>query len=312
VKCVFFGSPDFAVASLEALLVSPHQVVGVITQPDRPSGRGLKLEPPAVKILAEKHGLPIFQPEKLNSEATFAFLDSVRPEILAVVAYGEFLGARLLSYCRFPPVNVHPSLLPDLRGAAPMQWAVLRGYSQTGVSTQFMVKEMDAGDVLLQVTTPLGANENSKELHDRLKVVGGKLLVETLSKIEAGTARPQPQDGSRATLAPLLNKELGLVRFADFSALEIHNLVRGLFPWPGAYTLFHGKRVKLLRSLVATEPARGKPGEFRLEGDRLLVTCAEGTLELLELQPEGKRPQLPHEFENGIKGQAPHFSPESA
>ncbi len=311
-KCVFFGSPDFAVASLEALLVSPHQVVGVITQPDRPSGRGLKLEPPAVKILAEKHGLPIFQPEKLNSEATFAFLDSVRPEILAVVAYGEFLGARLLSYCRFPPVNVHPSLLPDLRGAAPMQWAVLRGYSQTGVSTQFMVKEMDAGDVLLQVTTPLGANENSKELHDRLKIVGGKLLVETLSTIEAGTARPQPQDGSRATLAPLLNKELGLVRFAEFSAPEIHNLVRGLFPWPGAYTFFHGKRVKLLRSLVATEPARGKPGEFRLEGDRLLVTCAEGTLELLELQPEGKRPQLPREFENGIKGQAPHFSPESA
>ena len=147
-RVVFFGSPDFALGSLEALLGSGHQVVGVVTQPDRPAGRGLQTTPPPVKVRAAAAAIPILQPEKVNSQATYDFLSALKPDILVVVAYGEFLGEKLLKHCRFPPVNVHPSLLPDLRGAAPVQWALLRGYRRTGITTQFMQKEMDAGDVL--------------------------------------------------------------------------------------------------------------------------------------------------------------------
>ncbi len=300
-RCVFFGSPDFAVASLSALLASPHKVLGVITQPDRPSGRGLKLEPPAVKKLALEHHLPIFQPEKVNCEETYSFLEKLQPDILVVVAYGEFLGKRLLEFCRFPPVNVHPSNLPDLRGAAPMQWALLKGYRETGVSTQFMVKEMDAGDVLLQVPASIGENENAKELQDRLKVVGGELLVKTLTGLESGTITPRQQDGTKATFAPLLAKDHGRIRFSSSTAAEIHNQIRGLFPWPGAFTYLQGKRVKFLRSLLTEKRLVGEPGAFVVENERLFVQTSAGALEILELQPEGKKALLPREFENGIQ-----------
>jgi methionyl-tRNA formyltransferase len=312
VRCVFFGSPEFAAASLEALLRSSHHVAGVVTQPDRPAGRGLRLEPPAVKKLALEHGLPILQPEKVNAEETYRFLDGVKPEVLAVVAYGEFLGDKLLHFCPRPPVNVHPSLLPDLRGAAPMQWAVLKGYSQTGVTTQFMAREMDAGDILLQVPAGIGPEESSRDVHDRLKLVGAELLVRTLDGLEGGGLVPTPQDGSKATFAPLLTKEQGLVRFRASTSVEIHNQIRGLFPWPGAYAFFRGKRLKLLRSRVAEAAAKGGPGEFWLEGEQLFVSCAKGVVEVLELQPEGKRPLLPREFENGIKAVPHQFDPETA
>ncbi len=307
-RCVFFGSPDFAVASLDALLASHHQVVGVVTQPDRPAGRGLKLEPPAVKVRALEHNLPLFQPEKLNSQETYDFLSGLQPDILAVVAYGAFLGEKLLKLCRFPPVNVHPSLLPELRGAAPMQWALLRGFASTGVSTQFMVREMDAGDVLLQVETPLGPNENGQELHERLKVVGGALLVKTLDGLESGHLQGRAQDASRATLAPLLTKEQGLIDFASHNAQTIHNQVRGLYPWPSAYTFLNKKRLKVLRTLASNANAGAKlPGEFWFQDHRLFVACRDGVLEVIELQPEGKRPILPKEFENGMKNSPLRF-----
>jgi methionyl-tRNA formyltransferase len=312
VKCVFFGSPEFAVASLEALLSSEHKVLGVVTQPDRPAGRGMKLEPPAVKKLALARGLPILQPEKVNCEETYAFLERLGPEILAVVAYGGFLGKRLLSWGKFPPVNVHPSLLPDLRGAAPMQWAVLRGYARTGVTTQFMVKDMDAGDVLLQVPADIGPDESSKELQDQLKEVGGALLVQTLTGLENGTIQPRPQNGAAATFAPLLSKEQGLARFSTETAETIHNQVRGLYPWPGAYAFHQGRRVKLLRSRRSSEPPRGEPGSFWFQENRLFVACRSGCLELLEVQPEGKRALLPREFENGINDLPHKFDPEIA
>lgn len=304
-RCVFFGSPDFAVASLDALLASSHEVVGVVTQPDRPAGRGLKLEPPAVKVRALEKQLPILQPEKVNREETFQFLESLRPDVLCVVAYGGFLGERLLKFCKFPPINVHPSLLPDLRGAAPMQWAVLRGYRNTGVTTQFMVKEMDAGDVLLQVNSEVGENETSKDLHERLKHVGGKLLVETLDRLEANQITPRPQDATKATFAPLLTKEQGNLDFAEHDSWHLHNQVRGLFPWPGAYTYLNKKRIKILRTISSKDHLSSKePGTFWIEADRLFVACKSGILEILEIQPEGKRPMLPREFENGMKGQS--------
>jgi methionyl-tRNA formyltransferase len=310
VRCFFFGSPDFAVASLKALLSSSHEVVGVITQPDRPAGRGLKLEPPAVKKLALEHGLPILQPEKVNCEETYSFLDKLQPDILVVVAYGEFLGKRLLEYCSFPPVNVHPSNLPDLRGAAPMQWAVLKGYEKTGVSTQFMVKEMDAGDILLQVPASIGPNETAKELQDRLKVVGGDLLVNTLDGLANGSIKPQKQDGSKATFAPLLDKDQGRIRFTSLGAKEIHNQVRGLYPWPGAFTYFLGKRVKILRSQMSEEKFSGSSGSFYFREGRMWLQTYAGALEILELQPEGKKPLLPQEFENGIQSLEHRFQEE--
>jgi methionyl-tRNA formyltransferase len=223
------------------------------------------------------------------------------------VAYGGFLGEKLLNFCSQPPVNVHPSLLPDLRGAAPMQWAVLKGYANTGVTTQFMVKAMDAGDVLLQVPATIGENETSQELQERLKKVGGALIVETLTAIENRTAQRKPQDDSKATLAPLLTKEQGLINFQN--AQETHNQVRGLFPWPGAHTFLNKKRIKILSTRMPTDKAKGNPGVFWFEGERLFVHCREGNLEILKLQPEGKPAILPREFENGIKAQAHAFDP---
>jgi methionyl-tRNA formyltransferase len=302
VKLVFFGSPDFAVASLLALLNSKHEVLGVVTQPDRPAGRGLQLEPPAVKKALSGKNIPIIQPEKVNSSETYSFLETLKPDVLCVVAYGGFLGEHLLKTGKFPPINVHPSLLPDLRGAAPMQWAVLRGYKQTGVTTQFMVKAMDAGDILLQTTETIGPEENSKELQDRLRLVGGRLLVESLDKLELGQIVPKQQDASKATFAPLLTKEQGLVRWQDQDASTVHNLIRGLFPWPGAYTILNKKRIKLLRSKISKDSRTAEPGTLIWSEGQLLVACASGMLELLELQPEGRRAILPEEFVNGMKG----------
>lgn len=305
-RCAFFGSPEFALGSLNALFDSPHQVVGVITQPDRPSGRGLQTTPPAVKRRAlEKGGLPIHQPEKVNTEATYEFLKGLRPDILVVVAYGEFLGERLLKFCRFPPVNVHPSLLPDLRGAAPVQWALLRGYRRTGITTQFMAKEMDAGDVLLQEEYAVGENETAKDLLDRFSVEGGKLLVKTLDGLEAGTIRPRPQNHAQATLAPMFAKDKGLLKFEETDAWTTHNQVRGLYPWPGAYGFINKKRVKILRTTMArNQPHLGAPGALWFSDEKMFVACREGVLEILELQPEGKRPMLPQEFRNGMKDHA--------
>lgn len=307
-RCVFFGSPAFALGSLNALLSSRHQVLGVVTQPDRPAGRGLQLEAPPVKTRAIAAGLPVFQPEKVNQEETYAFLEKLRPDILVVVAYGGFLGSRLLSFCKHPPVNVHPSLLPDLRGAAPVQWALLRGYRRTGVTTQFMVKEMDAGDVLLQEEFAVQEHETAKDLLDRFSLEGGRILADTLDGLEAGSIKPKPQVPSQATFAPLLTKENGLVRFAEKDAWTTHNQVRGLYPWPGAYAFVNKKRIKILRSAMArTQPSLGAPGAFWFEGDRMFVACQTGVLELLELQPEGRRAMLPREFESGMKDAPARF-----
>lgn len=302
-RCVFFGSPEFALGSLDALLSSRHEVVGIVTQPDRPAGRGLKLEPPPVKVRALARELPIHQPDKVNSDDTIRFLSTLRPDVLVVVAYGGFLGEKLLKFCKLPPVNVHPSLLPDLRGAAPVQWALLRGYRRTGVTTQFMAKEMDAGDILLQEEFTVDEQETSQSLLQRFSQEGGKMIIRTLDGLEAGTLKPRPQNHSQATFAPLLTKEHGLIRFRETDAWRVHNQVRGLYPWPGAYAFVNKKRVKILRTAMArNDTPLGAPGSYWMDGGRMLVACIDGVLEILELQPEGKRPMLPQEFESGMKG----------
>lgn len=304
-RVVFLGSPEFAVHSLEALAASRHEIVGVITQPDRPAGRGLKTQAPAVKRAAEARGFAVFQPESINAPETLDWIREKNPDILAVVAFGEFLGKNVLRACRLPPVNVHPSLLPELRGAAPIQWALVRGLAESGVSTQFMVSKMDAGDILLQESVRLGENETAADLHDRLGRLGGELLVRTLTGLEQNTVQPRPQDDARATFAPLLTKADGNIRWQR-SAKEIHNQIRGLYPWPGATTTFLGQKVKLLRSRLpqaaASPQAALAVGEFVLFGSAIFVGTGSGMIEILELQPEGKRAMLPQEFANGIRG----------
>jgi methionyl-tRNA formyltransferase len=289
VRVVFFGSPDFALPSLEALLASTHKVVGVVTQPDRPAGRGLKVAAPPVKALALGANLPLLQPEKVNSPEVYAFLERLRPDQLVVVAYSGFLGAKLLEYCGRAPINVHPSLLPDLRGAAPMQWALLRGYNESGVTTQLMVKEMDAGDVLLQEKLPIGKEENLLELQPRMASLGGSLLVKSLDGIASGLIRPRPQDHRSATLAPLLQKDHGLMRFSQSNASTLHNQVRALVPWPGAHCFWRGKRVKVLAARPIKEESELSPGELSRRGDKVFVGCREGALEIITAQLEGKR-----------------------
>lgn len=308
-KCVFFGSPAFAVASLEALLASNHEIAGVITQPDRPAGRGMKLESPPVKLLALKHSLPVFQPEKVNTPDTLAWLKEHNPDVLVVVAYGEFLGETLLRFCKHPPINVHPSLLPDLRGAAPMQWALLRGYKKSGVSTQFMVKEMDAGDILLQEDVALDPNETAGALQERMKLRGGILLVKTLDRLASGNITPRPQDHARATFAPRLQKEQGKIVWSEVTAQEAHNLIRGLNPWPCAYGFLGGKRVKILASRLPeareTPLDNAEPGVLKPYGEHLFVRTRDSWLEILSVQVEGKRPMLPRDFANGMKSTGP-------
>lgn len=299
------GSPEFAVPSLSALLASQHKVVGVITQPDRPAGRGMQLQASPIKQLALKHKIPLFQPEKLNSQATLDILSEWGPQLITVVAYGEFLGERILKFCSQHPVNVHPSLLPDLRGAAPMQWALLRGYKKTGVSTQFMAKQMDAGDIILQVPYEIPENENYEEMSTKLSRIGADLLVETCNLIECGKANPKPQDHEKATLAPLLSKELGNICWQEENASAIHNKVRGLYPWPSAHTYFQGKRCKILATEMLPKsecPQKAlAPGQFLLFGNHIFVRCADSWLKIIKIQPEGKRALLSQDFANGIK-----------
>lgn len=312
-RVVFLGSPEFAVFSLEALLASDHEVCGVITQPDRPAGRGLKLQPPAAKRCAVANGIEVLQPESINSPEVLEWLSAKRPDILTVVAFGEFLGKAILKLGKFSPVNVHPSLLPELRGAAPIQWSLLRGYSRSGVTTQYMVSKMDAGDLLLQEEADLLPNETSADLHDRLGKIGGSLLVRTLDGLEKNTISPRPQDEAKATFAPLLTKDDGIVDW-NRSAQEIHNQVRGLCPWPGATTTFLDQRLKLLKSRLPSPQdspqQRLGPGEFLVFSENLFVGTASGCLEILEVQPEGKRAMLPLEFANGIRGKQLNNSPQ--
>ena len=288
-RIVFMGTPDFAVPSLEALLKSEHQVVGVVTQPDRPKGRGQEVVFSPVKVVCQRKGIPVLQPLKMKDPA---FLDALRrwtPDVIAVTAYGRILPPAILA---LPPrgcINVHGSLLPKYRGAGPIQWAVIRGEQQTGITTMFMAEGMDTGDMLLQETVEIRADDTAGTLAPRLAEVGGRLLVETLRRLEAGTLTPQPQDDAQATMAPLLKKEDGVVDWT-LSAMEIANRVRGLSPWPGAYTYVNGERWVLWRVAVGAEVSGAAPGTVtKVSKDRVEVATGEGTIQLIDIQPSNSR-----------------------
>jgi methionyl-tRNA formyltransferase len=290
-KVVFMGTPGFAVPTLEHLLNSPHQVVGVVTQPDRPRGRGQQVTAGPVKALAVTMGLPVFQPERLGRDQFEAAFQSLAADIGVVAAYGKILPDWLLAAPRRGLINVHASLLPRYRGASPIHRAVIAGDRETGVTIMRVVKALDAGPMLASVRVPIGPDDTTAGIESILKIRGAELLVETLDAIEAGTARETPQDETLVTYAPKLTKAEGMVDWKR-PAADIHNLIRGLSPWPHASAFLDGTRYILHRSRLSSQAASASPGTIvhasSLEG--VHVACGGGTtLELLDVQLEGKR-----------------------
>ena len=281
---VFMGTPEFAVPSLEALLKSEHQVVGVVTQPDRPKGRGQTLAPPPIKNVAQRAGIPLLQPVKIKTPEFLAALAAWKPDLIAVTAFGRILHAPILSLPPMGCVNVHGSLLPKYRGAAPVQWAVINGETETGITTMLMDEGMDTGPMLLQGRLPILPDDTAGTLAPRLAELGGRLLVETVAQLQAGTLIARPQDHSQATMAPLLKKEDGLLDWR-LGAKALADRVRGLSPWPGAYT-FHGQeRWNIWNAAAVQEPTQDVPGTIiGVTKQSLRVATGHCTLELLEIQ----------------------------
>lgn len=294
-RVVFMGTPDIAATCLKKIIADGFEVVGVYTQPDRPKGRGMKLVFPPVKEVAVASGIPVFQPENFREDETVETLRALRPDVVAVVAYGRILPQRVLDIVPGGFINIHASLLPQYRGSAPYQWAVLDGLKETGVSAQFMVHAMDAGDVVGAVQTPIDPDETAGELLNRLAVLGAELLSETLTKYERGLLIPVPQDESKVTFAPMLDKSMCPIDWTK-TAQQVHDQVRGLHPWPVATMELQGKKFKVHATKLV--PGSGKPGEILgLTKTGLKIACGEGAVEVTSLQAEGgKRMAAPDYF----------------
>jgi methionyl-tRNA formyltransferase len=289
-KIVHMGTPEFAVPTLEALHLSRHTVAAVVTQPDRPKGRGRKLAPPPTKQTAEALGYPVIQPESVKSDAFFEEMRRFQPDLFVVVALGQILPPRLLELPRLGAINVHASLLPRLRGSAPIQWAIINGDTESGVTTMQMDAGMDTGDMLLKATTPISDTDTAQSLHDRLAPMGAELLIETLEQMAAGSLKAVPQSAAAATMAPMLTKKDGRIDWHR-SAVEIDRLVRGMTPWPGAYTFCGERRLRLFRTRPLPLESSAAPGTI-VQGfaDELSVATGDGVLSVLEIQgASGKR-----------------------
>ncbi len=298
-RLVFLGTPAFAVPTLDRILAAGHEVVAVYTQPDRPKGRGGALAASPVKTVAVSHDLPVHQPERIRRPEPVAHLASLHPDAMVVVGYGQIIPQSIIDIPPLGIINVHASLLPRYRGAAPVQWALARGESITGVTTMRIDAGLDTGDILLMRETPISSGETAIELGARLAILGADLLVETLDGLRAGTIVPRKQDSSQATLAPILRKEDGVIDW-NLPASEIYNRVRGFVPWPGAYTRFRGEGLHVWRAVVAESSSSGPPGSLSLGERRVRVACGGGTsLELLEVQLEGRKRVAVEAFING-------------
>lgn len=295
---IFFGTPEFAVPSLKALIRSGETISLVVTQSDKVKGRGHKLSPPPVKVAALEAGLRVAQPGSLRDEMFLRDMSSLAPEFIIVVAYGKILPKQVLELPGRGCVNVHASLLPKYRGAAPIAWSIIRGEEKTGISTMLMDEGLDTGPVLLQREIDISADDTAATLGLKLAEAGASLLTETLKGMRDGSVKPMPQTGE-ATYAPPLKKEDGLIDWSK-SAAEISSFVRGMHPWPGAYCFIDDERVTLLKTMPLT--GEGKPGALlRLEKDRLIIGTGRGVLAVMELQPSGKRPMPASAFIPGRK-----------
>jgi methionyl-tRNA formyltransferase len=296
-RLVFLGTPAFAVPTLEALVRAGHEVAAVVTQPDRPRGRGQNPAASAVKEAALGLGLPVYQPERLRKPEALEHLRGIAVRAMVVVGYGQIIPQSVIDLAPLGILNVHASLLPKYRGAGPIQWAIVNGETRTGVTTMRIDAGLDTGEMLLKAETEIAPGENAIELGQRLSVMGADLLVETLAGLEANTIAPEKQDDAQATWAPLLKKEDGVIDWTQ-PAAAIHNRVRGLQPWPGAQTVFRGRPLQVWKSRVGPADVGGAAGS--VIGSRpLLVRCGEGSLELLEVQMEGRKRISAVEFANG-------------
>jgi methionyl-tRNA formyltransferase len=295
-RLVYLGTPRFAVPTLERIVEAGHQVVAVVTQPDRPRGRGQQVAPPPVKEAALLLGLPLYQPERVRRPEAVEFLRGLKAEAMVVVGYGQIIPQVVIDLAPLGIINVHASLLPNYRGAGPIQWAIVKGETRTGVTTMRIDAGLDTGDMLLKRETGIGEDENAIELGERLSVMGADLLVETLQGLAAGTIVPEKQDNAQATLVPLLKKEDGLIDWTR-PAWDIHNQVRGLQPWPGAHTTFRGQPLQVWQTkLLATSSTT--PGSL-ISIKPLIVSCGSSGLELLEVQQQGRKRMSGADFANG-------------
>lgn len=296
----FCGTPQFAVPTLEGLVKAGHDVRMVVTQPDRPRGRGMEVAPSPVKESALRLGIPILQPAQIKNNPEFRQqLEALAPAAIIVVGYGRIIPQWMLDLPQHGNLNLHASLLPKYRGAAPIQWAIANGETLTGVTTMKIDAGLDTGAILLQREVPIGFEDTADTLSPKLAAIGAELMIETLRGVERGESRPVPQESTKATLAPILKKEDGRIDFTG-SAIAIYNRLRGFQPWPGAYTSFRGRQLQVHRTLPSTEQAQLSPAEISADGNRLLAGCGGGTvLELLEVQPEGKRRMPVRDFING-------------
>ena len=306
-RVVFFGTPAFAVPTLDALLASGHPVVAVITQPDKPRGRGHKTSDAPVKARALAASVPVLQPQTLKDPAFMTAFSALNADIGVVAAYGKILSEAVLAVPRLGMINVHASLLPRHRGAAPVHRAIMAGDRTTGVTIMKVVKALDAGPMIAEARRAIGPDETSEDVERDLARLGAELLVSSLNAIAGGSARETPQADNAATYAARLTKEDGLIHW-EWSAQRIHDLIRGLHPWPHAYTFLDGSRLILLRSLVSPEPSSGMPGVpgavAIAHGDRLRIATGGGELDIVQIQAEGKRPMTAREFLAGHRLQA--------
>ena len=299
-RILFMGTPDFAVPSLEALIAAGHDVCGVFTQPDKPKNRGMKLLPTPVKVCAQAHGIPVYQPVKLRDGSALALIRELAPELIVVAAYGRILPDDILAAPEKGCINVHSSLLPRYRGAAPINWAILNGDRETGVTIMHMAHDLDAGDIILQRATPIGPDETAPELYARLAELGGGLLTEAVELLAAGAAPRTPQENEKATLAPMLSRELSPMDFTR-PAGQLHDQVRGLQPWPAAVTELGGKRCKVFSTAVLEGHAGADPGTVLAAGkEGIDLACGGDTaLRITELQPDGGKRMKAADFLRG-------------
>jgi len=301
-KIVFCGTPVFAVPTLLHLLAQPDfELAGVVTQPDRPRGRGGEISTPAVKSAAIKAGIPVYQPEKIKTDEGLHYFERVAPDAVVIIAYGQIISARLIGVPRLGWINLHGSLLPKYRGAAPVNWAIVNGEAETGLTTMQIDAGLDTGPMLLKYKAAIGPDETAPELMARLAEAGGPLIAETLRQFASGEISPTPQDDSQKTFAPILNKEDGRIDWS-LTAQQIYNRIRGLQPWPGAFSTFRGKTCHVWAKPSSMAPSAEAPGTLSLQGAEMVVRCGHGAaLQIEFLQLEGRKRVTAREFANGAR-----------
>ncbi|MDE5994065.1 MAG: methionyl-tRNA formyltransferase [Oscillospiraceae bacterium] len=297
-RVIFMGTPDFSVPCLEALIKN-EDVVGVFTQPDKPKGRGYELTPPPVKVCAEKYNIPVFQPASMRNGKALEIINSLEAELIIVVAFGKILPKEILESVKYGCINIHASLLPRLRGSAPIQWSIINGEETTGVTSMQMDEGIDTGDWFIKKTLPITENMNAGELHDALSVLGAELLTETIDLLKVGALQPHKQDDSLSNYAPMLSKELCPVDFSD-TAKNIHNKIRGLYPWPVATTKLSGKVLKIHESRLSDIKTNAEAGKVVSTENGICVACGDGNTVLLKsVQLEGKKRMSYSDFLRG-------------